>query len=141
MIYDQIINIDKYEKILGRKMIQTIKDVYNGKLHHDDLNISIFEYNIEDTINNPIFECHYRHIDCQIMMDGSEYMYYTNSSFIKAISEINYKDDYQLFESKKYSKLLFQKGEFIIFFPREIHSPKHYFNFENVKRVVIKEEI
>lgn len=141
MIYDKIINIDKYEQLLSKKMIQTIKNIYYAQVQHNDLNFSIFEYKIEDKKDNPIFECHYRHIDCQIMIEGSEYMYYANSSSKKVKSDVNYKDDYQLFESNEYSKLLFQKGEFIVFFPEEIHSPKHYFNLGNIKRVVIKEEI
>lgn len=141
MIIDKISNIERYEPLIAKSLIQQIKDAYFTNSIENNKNISIFEYHSEKVVSKPIFECHYAHIDFQIVLEGEEYMYVADKLNVKVISDINYEEDYQLFEASTYSKLIIQKGDFIVFFPKEIHSPKHYFNQTKVKRIVIKEEI
>ena len=82
-------------------------------------------------------ESHFKHIDLQYIISGSELMGLATKTTQKAV-KIDIENDYALYEDA-FTVTVFEQGMFGIFFPDDLHLPCiHVDEPEKVKKVVVK---
>lgn len=137
MIKGNIKNIDQYDKVIDPEIIKAIKGLFSGK-KECELKYSAFEYSYEHPDSEIVFESHKQNIDYQFIEKGNEYIYLADETYVVPLASYDKKDDYQLFHSEHFSKIIMNEGDFLVLMPGEIHSPKHQYQAQKVKRIVIK---
>jgi YhcH/YjgK/YiaL family protein len=104
----------------------------------------ILEQNYNTKKSNDIrWEGHRRYIDIQYMVKGSEFMAVKNIDLMKFNTKYDKTKDFQFFEEKEKNGLELIKvneGEFLFFFPRDIHKPC-IGNNNRVEKIVVKVKI
>lgn len=90
------------------------------------------------SMDGALFEAHRRFIDIQMVVSGSEIIYYANLDLLKA-GEYQPEKDYLPLEGSG-SGLLVQAGQFAVFFPQDAHLPSRQTTAgpAPVRKVVVK---
>ena len=140
MIKDNIKNIDQYNKVIDQNIIEALKELAAGR-NAQQVDYSVFEYVYEGTESKIVFENHERNIDYQFIKEGNEYIYLADKNMSRPLESYNSKADYQLFYTDCFSRIIMNEGDFLVLMPGEIHSPKHQYRAQKVKRIVIKKKI
>ncbi len=87
-------------------------------------------------------EKHFAYMDIQLVADGRETIGVTDVENVSDLTEDRQEKDDIVFygETKKENFIQLEKGDFVIFFPWEVHRPNCYFaqQPETVKKVVVK---
>jgi len=103
----QSMDYDQYEKIEITSDIFAIEQSYNTRKSEKSL-----------------FESHMKYIDIQLLISGEEVIEVVRTDLLKIDSEYNEENDYSLYKaSPNSSKIIMQKGDFSIFFPKDGHMP------------------
>jgi biofilm protein TabA len=114
---------DQYEKIGITSDIFAIEQSYNTKKSEDSL-----------------FESHIKHIDIQLLISGEEVIEVVHTDLLELDSEYNEEGDYSLYKANpNNSKIIMQRGDFSIFFPKDGHMPGIQNNIsKQVYKTVVK---
>lgn len=147
MIVDNIENCDKYYNLhIGIKTAfefyksHNLKDFEAGsyKIDGDTLYVNINEY---ETKEEQKLEAHKNYIDIQIMLNGQEFMGYTNINNTKPYIVYDEGKDV-VFLHGDTDKILATENNFFIFFPQDAHKPSLCAGKPNkVKKAVFKIKI
>lgn len=105
-------------------------------IDHDDVFALIQEYETKDQADCKL-EGHFKYIDLQYMIKGSEVMGVTTLTNQVSIIK-NIEDDYAFYEGEP-SFVKLEEGMFTLFFPDDLHMPcVKWLQASRVKKVVIK---
>ena len=148
MITDKIANISMYRIIPDHVVdfIKTLpKDVSLGR--HDILDRDYA--NVEEYITKPItdgkFEAHNNYIDIQILLDGSEKIYYTSTSNVSVDVPYNSERDIKFYSDDiaGSDSVTLDGTNFVMIFPHEAHAPQIAVNENSapVKKLVVKVKV
>jgi len=91
-----------------------------------------------------LFEGHRRYIDLQYVMSGVEYMEASTPSYAEIETDYDSEKDFQLFKDHTAPvACTVHAGEFVIFFPHDIHKPGLCVDRTPapVKKIVVKIEV
>jgi YhcH/YjgK/YiaL family protein len=145
MIIDKISNSEQYSKISERiaKGFAWIKEndlsqMESGtyKIDGDDIFAMLQEYDTKDS-NDCKLEGHYKYIDIQYIISGTELMGFAPLYDQKPV-EINTENDYAFYDGGA-SFLKVDAGMFTVFFPEDLHMPCIKLEQSaHVKKVVVK---
>ncbi len=150
MIFDSIENASKYF-ILGER----IKKGFDFLLNTDLENLKPDRYEIE---NDEIFanvqilttknkedkkwEAHRKYIDIQYLIKGRECMGYGLLQNFKTSVEYDDKNDIEFLSGDKFNYINLSKGEFVIFYPDDVHAPVlNVDENKEIKKVIVKIKI
>lgn len=142
MIYDKIEKLEDYVTLNEgfKEVVEYIKKTdllalpLGKQKLSDKVNISRQEYVGKEELDSK-YESHIKYIDIQIVLENKEKCY---TSFENAVvTEINEKDFYST-EAKRDANLTLSKGNFVIFFPGELHKPGLRINEEKVQKIIFK---
>jgi biofilm protein TabA len=131
-----------FEKAINYVLGTDFSDQETGKYEIDGDNVFAI---VNEYTTRPVSECdpesHREYADIQIMIDGAEKFGYTPLLNQAATTPYNPERDVALYsigeEDLSYITLL--SGQFIIFFPTDIHQPEVFIHQPDpVKKVVIK---
>lgn len=148
MIIDKIKNKDLYLNVNSRLVAAfnflektNLKNLKPGRIDIDGnkLFVLVNEYTTKKNELN-VLEAHKKYLDLQYIISGVEvieYELYDNHSVNREYSE---EDDYSLFNPNEPIKLRLSEGNFVIFFPEDLHLPTVAFNDKpsDIKKIVIK---
>lgn len=99
-------------------------------------------YNVYNTKVNKlgILEAHKKYIDLQYIIEGEEIINYEVFRKQKIYKSYNSEDDYLLYNEDNSKKIKIEKGEFVIFFPEDLHFPGNNSSSisKKVKKIVFK---
>ncbi len=150
MIFDSIENASKYF-ILGER----IKKGFDFLLNTDLENLKPDRYEIE---NDEIFanvqilttknkedkkwEAHRKYLDIQYLIKGRECMGYGLLQNFKTSVEYDDKNDIEFLSGDKFNYINLSKGEFVIFYPDDVHAPVlNVDENKEIKKVIVKIKI
>ena len=150
MIFDSIENASKYF-ILGER----IKKGFDFLLNTDLENLKPDRYEIE---NDQIFanvqilttknkedkkwEAHRKYLDIQYLIKGRECMGYGLLQNFKTSVEYDDKNDIEFLSGDKFNYINLSKGEFVIFYPDDVHAPVlNVDENKEIKKVIVKIKI
>lgn len=86
------------------------------------------------------FECHNRHIDIQLCIDGKERIGWTpREKCVQPNGEYNEEKDVQLYHDAADTFFELTNGQFAIFFPEDVHAPM--IGEGTIQKLVIKVKI
>lgn len=86
------------------------------------------------------FECHNKHIDIQICINGIETIgWKPREKCFKENGGYNEEKDVQLYHEQPDTYFQLTKGQFVIFFPEDVHAPM--IGESEIKKLVIKIKI
>jgi len=150
MIFDSLDNADKYF-VLGEK----IKKGFNFLLSSDLINMPDGRHIIDDEIyaniqtltTKPLkeqkWEAHRKYIDIQYVIKGREKMGFgLLKDFNKTIVPYDHDKDITFLDGEKYSYVDVNEGNFVIFYPDDIHAPMlSVKDNEEIKKVIVKVKI
>ena len=144
MIYDDICNIREYN----------IPDVVVKFIENLSLTISDGRYKITDKIYANVesyqrksvmeatLESHRKYIDIQLLLSGSERIYYINIDGLVPIQQYDYVKDIIFYKKPKteLNSLILNGRNFAVFYPQDAHAPQitTLALQNNVKKVVVK---
>ena len=103
--------------------------------------------NIQTLKTKPIkevkWEVHRKYIDIQYVIKGKEKMGYgILNDFTKNIIPYDNNKDVEFLEGKNYNYVDVQAGNFVIFYPNDVHAPMlSVENPEEIKKVIVKIKI
>ncbi len=148
MILDKIKNKYLYQNIHQRfsevfKYIDktNFSEFSLGKVNikGDEIFVLVNEYTTKENELN-VLEAHRKYIDLQYMIEGTETIEYEVMDGHRLHQEYNEEDDYSLFTPKNSTKLTLSRGEFVVFYPQDLHLPGIAFNdkSEKIKKLVFK---
>ena len=152
MITDKIENATMYSEIPHEAIIfleklannlKTGKFTLNyGKITLDnDIYVNVEKYTTK-YLNDAKFEAHKKYIDIQLLLQGTEDIYYTDKSQLKIEEPYNESNDIEFFCEKvsQYPKVTLDGTNFVMLFPHEAHAPQASINNlpTDVEKVVIK---
>lgn len=147
MILDIVDNIERYFCLGKRikKALEYIRDndfstIEKGKHLIDGENIFALVNDYDTKLNNEcLMEAHKKYIDLQYMYEGSELIGHQILSNQETTVEYNKDLDYAIFKPDNYSILILEKGQFVLFFPNDLHMPGIMNKkSEKVRKIVIK---
>ena len=107
----------------------------------DDVYCSYNEYTPK-SLENANYESHKQYIDIQYLIEGEEYIGYTNNTSIPVKRPYNEKKDIEFYDYDGGVLLKANSDKYFIFFPEDIHKPS--IKTENnslVKKIVVKIKI
>ena len=115
-----------------------INDLNKLKIGKTCINENIYvvkeEYNTL-SYGETFWESHNSFIDLQILIKGTEMIKYSHSSIMKVVAFDETKD-LLIYKGKSNGNLVMIPGEFVIFFPEDVHMPGLSIN--NISSKVIK---
>lgn len=86
------------------------------------------------------FECHDQHIDIQVCIKGNEtFGWKPRSTCVEPRGEYNSEKDVLFFNDKPDMFFVLTDGQFVIFFPEDVHAPM--IGNDEIKKIVIKVKI
>jgi biofilm protein TabA len=101
--------------------------------------VSINESRIAETAIKS-FECHNQNIDIQVLIRGNEAMGWKPRNHCQNIvSPYSEEKDYMFFEEPADTFFSLQEGQFVIFFPEDVHAP--LIGEGSIKKLVVKVRI
>lgn len=143
MIYDSLLNIEKYRNIIPASdtIIKILQSEYlikkeSGSYKTDNPLViyNIVEY---ETCENKQYEMHKVKADFQIILKGSEKMQLCDPDI--PLGEYNEESDCCFQNGKESVDIYAKAGYFSLFFPFENHKPGiNYQNTQHVKKVIFK---
>ena len=86
------------------------------------------------------WEVHRRYIDIQYLIYGVERMHYGNlADFDFAHTQYDREKDIQFLDGRVYNAVNLQKGDFVIFYPHDVHAPMlSVVSPQDIKKVIVK---
>lgn len=150
MIIDTIRNADKYYSVhpLFFKAFDFIKStdllsMEEGKFEIDGNNLRAIVSNkkgVTAAESVAKFECHNNHIDIQLCIHGTEQMgWKPREKCIQPNGGYNTEKDVQLYGDEPDTFFQLTDGQFVVFFPEDVHAPMIGDN--EIKKLVIKVKI
>ncbi|MFN8243048.1 MAG: YhcH/YjgK/YiaL family protein [Ferruginibacter sp.] len=150
MIIDTIRNADKYFSVhpLFKAAFEYIRStsldtIEMGKYDIDGENLkAIFSNKPGVTAEASVakFECHDRHIDIQLCIKGRERIgWKPRQHCVTANGPYNPEKDVQLYHEQPDTFFELSDGQFVIFFPEDVHAPM--IGEGEIKKLVIKVKI
>ncbi|MBQ3642710.1 YhcH/YjgK/YiaL family protein [bacterium] len=144
MIIDILDNSEKYEninknfkKVFDYIKTHNLKEMECGRHEIDGNNLY---FNLQQGETKPVqkLEAHKKYIDIQVVVDGEEYMGYTDIANTTVVEEYNEEKDV-MFLTGKVDKLRADEKRFLIFFPEDAHMPSLCLNEPQfVKKAIFK---
>lgn len=146
MIIDKLANADKYLSVhpLFAEAFEYIKST--------DLDaIEVGKYDVSDGLKSIVsskigmtaqeseakFECHNQNIDIQVCIKGNETFGWKSRNDCKSQKgEYNPEKDVLFFNDEPTMHFTLNDGEFVIFFPEDVHAPM--IGEDEIKKMVIK---
>ena len=144
MILDSILNADRYKNFgrvyeaLSFLQKNDFTNVAPGRysLDGDDLYYMVQEYETE--MERESAEAHKKYIDIQLLISGEEVIEWAPLEIEKEVIEENPEKDYTFFKCNA-QRQIFKNGQFMIFYPEDIHKPcVAVKNPTKCKKVVVK---
>jgi biofilm protein TabA len=117
-------NRDQYEKIEITSEIFAIEQSYYTRQSEGSL-----------------FESHIKYVDIQFLISGEEVIEVVCTDLLEVDSEYNVDGDYSLYKARpNSSKIIMQRGDLSIFFPKDGHKPGMQSDgvFQQVFKTVVK---
>ena len=146
MIIDNLANADKYLSIhpLFAEAFQYIKSVDLEAIEDGKYDVS---KGLKSIIGTKIgmtaqeseakFECHNNNIDIQICVKGNEtFGWKSRNDCTSQKGEYNSEKDVLFFNEEPSMHFTLNSGEFVIFFPEDVHAPM--IGEDEIKKMVIK---
>ena len=148
MIYDRLNNCKQYY-ILGEKFKKAFEFLKNTDLNSiEDGSYEIdgkkIYANIQSLKTKPIeekkWEVHRKYIDIQYVIKGKEKMGYgILEDFNEIIIPYDKEKDVEFLNGKEFNFVDVKEGDFVIFYPNDVHAPMLAYNQpENIKKVIVK---
>lgn len=145
MITDKLKNINIYTQIPSeaRNFINSLQcNSESGRIIlSDDIYVNIETYNTK-FLSDAKFEAHEKYIDIQILLSGSESIFYTDKSGLNPYEPYDAVKDIIFYKEKVngYPKVTLTGDNFVMLFPHEAHAPQVCTDekSETVKKVVMK---
>lgn len=111
----------------------------NYPLQGDKLFMNVMQFPTQHPYEKKA-ELHYEFIDIQVLLEGSERIYYGESGSASECDEWHKEEDYQLCSRiENQQALTLQPGMFAVFMPQEPHKPGCIVTkSDQIKKVVIK---
>lgn len=148
MIYDRLSNCEQYF-VLGEKFKKAfdflkntdLKNIEDGSYKIDGKEIYA---NIQSLKTKPIeqkkWEVHRKYIDIQYVIKGEEKMGYGILEDFKTITEpYDNEKDVEFLNGEKFNFVDVQNGDFVIFYPNDVHAPMlAYSEPKEIKKVIVK---
>lgn len=145
MITDKIENISLYSDIPEsvKKFISYLdKNFENQKILLSDDNYANIDSYSTKKDTDVKFEAHEKYIDVQLLLKGTEDIYYTTKSDLTVCIPYDENCDCEFYEQSpfEYSKITLDGSNFAVFFPHEAHAPQASCSgcVSQVKKVVVK---
>ena len=148
MIFDTIENCKKYyplqenfEKAFDFIKKAVYEDLPVGRYELDGKNLfALVQEYVSKNHEDAKSEAHRNYIDIQYVVSGEERMDAFNITKAIPKTEYNTEKDVIFFENgEKVISKIFEKGEYAIFFPEDVHRPGMSAKApENVKKIVVK---
>ena len=148
MIFDNLENKKQYyslgEKIkkgFGFLINSDLKNLADGKYQIDG---DLIFANIQTLNTKPMqearWEAHRKYIDIQYVISGKEKMGYgVLKDFNKTVIPYDDNKDIVFLEGKNYNFVDVHEGNFVIFYPNDVHAPMlSVENSETIKKVIVK---
>lgn len=148
MIYDRLSNCEQYYA-LGEKF----KKAFNFLKNTDFTSIEDGSYeidgkdfyvNIQNLETKPIeekkWEVHRKYIDIQYVIKGKEKMGYgILEDFNEIIIPYDKEKDVEFLNGKEFNFVDVKEGDFVIFYPNDVHAPMLAYNQPaDIKKVIVK---
>ena len=143
MITDKLSNIRDYKIIPPEAIDKIVSGISIGRHNiSDSCYINVEEYTTK-AVSDAKFEAHKKYIDVQILLSGTEDIYYTVTKNLKNIqTPYNEERDIMFYSENvtNYDKVTLDGTNFVILEPEDAHAPQaaHDNKQQNVKKVVIK---
>ena len=145
MITDRIENVYKYTEIpqIVKDFMSNLKsDISNGKIIlNDDIYVNVETYTTK-SVSDGKFETHKKYADIQILVSGSENIYYCDKSALSTDILYNEEKDIEFYSDDvvAYPHVKLDGTNFVMLLPEEAHAPQVCVNNQQsmVKKVVIK---
>ena len=147
MIFDKLNNAKPYYKLdenlkKGFEFLlnNDLKSLNEGK--YEILGDKIFA-NIQSLLtkdkSDKKWEAHRKYIDIQYVITGNECMGYGIYENFKNTEKYNEDKDVEFLEGKQYNYINVKEGEFVIFYPNDVHAPMlSVQKSENIKKAIVK---
>lgn len=143
MVIDSLNHLDKYISLHPKfkEVFQYLNDLEWSSLSVGRINVNDDFYINVDCVDMrareiAFPEVHYDYIDIQIPLDAIEFMGYDSSSKGYTLRKSDLESDIEFFQEIPNSILKVQPGEFVIFFPGEVHAP--IIGEGKIKKLVVK---
>lgn len=146
MIVDKIENLKLYKEIPS-SVVQfisqlNIDNIELGKyILSDDIYVNIEEYETK-AIGDAKFESHDKYIDIQLLLFGTESIYYTSREDLSILNSYDTTRDITFYADnvEKYLGITLDGSNFMMIFPHEAHAPQVSINnsSQKVLKVVAK---
>lgn len=148
MIIDNIENISMY-RIIPDHVVDFIKslkkDIKTGRYELIDKDYANVETYTTKPVRSGKFEAHNNYIDIQILLEGSERIYYTGTSDVSVDTPYDAERDIKFYADKidKSDYVTLNGRNFAMIFPHEAHAPQISAdeNLSTVKKVVVKVKV
>ena len=145
MITDRIENVYKYTEIpqIVKDFMSNLKsDISNGKIIlNDDIYVNVETYTTK-SVSDGKFETHKKYADIQILVSGSENIYYCDKSALSTDILYNEEKDIEFYSDdvEAFPHVNIDGTNFVMLLPEEAHAPQVCVNNQQsmVKKVVIK---
>jgi len=150
MIYDRLNNLKQYFSLnenfkiaydfLKKNNLKELKDGrydINGKIY---ANVQSLKTKNKEEKK---WEVHRKYIDIQYVISGEECMGYgILSDFDEVLEKYDEQKDVEFLNGENYNFINVKEGDFVIFYPNDVHAPMLSVN-ENmdIKKVIVKIEI
>jgi YhcH/YjgK/YiaL family protein len=88
-----------------------------------------------------LFESHIKYVDVQFLISGEEVIEVIHTDLLEVDSEYNEDGDYSLYKTtSNSSKIIMQRGDLSVFFPKDGHMPGVQYGIESnvVHKTVVK---
>ncbi len=147
MIFDNLNNAQQYYKLNENFKIcfefllnNNLKSLKEGKYEIQGNKIFANVQNLTTKEKSEKkWEAHKKYIDIQYLITGKECMGYGIYKNFKSIKNYDTNKDVEFLKGEKYNYINLEEGEFIIFYPNDVHAPMlSVNNSENIKKVIIK---
>ena len=144
MIVDKLSNIDLYTNIPDniKEFIKNIdKDIELGRYELDNGAYDNVEQYLTKSVSEGKFESHKKYIDIQLLLSGSEKIYYNYDINLPQLEPYNENKDITFYETEvsKSDYVTLDGTNFMLIFPHELHAPQIMAKTQQkVKKVVVK---
>ncbi|MEH7179302.1 YhcH/YjgK/YiaL family protein [Neobacillus vireti] len=150
MIVDHIRNVSFY-KGLNEKFDKAFEYIQNTNLEQlepgfyemdgEELFFNLVEYETK-SVEERVWETHKKYIDIQVIVEGNECIGYEHLDRLNIKEDYNEQDDISFWEGSLQSKVILEKGDFIICYPHDAHMAGMMVNGnEKVRKAVFKVKI
>ncbi len=145
MIIDKIENVSTYKNIpdYAVDFIKRLsKDIQKGRYSLNNTDYANIESYTTKSVSDAKFEAHNKFIDIQILLEGTENIFYTDRAKLTEANPFDTEKDIVFYkENVAQSNYVTLDGtNFAMIFPHEAHAPQvqHNNQAQTVKKVVLK---